>query len=111
MWNRLTTAEKEEFERLLQEGHLGNLIELEEPWWKKKVHSIVFDVNVLFLLSYFAFTALRAFISALVVDILVQSLLVQEMDTERNHSTGTSYPKVITVPSLSQLMKVVKLLL
>ncbi|ESP02359.1 hypothetical protein LOTGIDRAFT_138548 [Lottia gigantea] len=33
--NKLTSKEKAEFEKLLKDGHVGNLVEVWTPWWKE----------------------------------------------------------------------------
>jgi len=45
MWDRLTKAEKAEFQDMLKDGRLGNLVELWEPWWKEKKTNLIEEVG------------------------------------------------------------------
>lgn len=46
VWSRLTSKEKEEFARMLQDGRLAKLIEIWTPWWKVGAnHKLVKDDN------------------------------------------------------------------
>ncbi len=44
MWEQLSEKEKKEFQQMLKDGRLGNMLELWEPWWNKKVGHFVSSV-------------------------------------------------------------------
>ncbi|XP_062595002.1 zinc finger HIT domain-containing protein 2-like [Saccostrea cucullata] len=40
IWNRLTDQEKAQFNKMVKDGHLGNLVEIWTPWWNVKEEKI-----------------------------------------------------------------------
>ena len=44
IWHKLTPSERREFHKMLEDGQLGNMVELWEPWWTKP--SLVEEVGV-----------------------------------------------------------------
>ncbi|CAH1785269.1 unnamed protein product [Owenia fusiformis] len=45
IWSALTDVEKKEFQAMLQDGRLGHLVELWEPWWTSHNAALVTEVG------------------------------------------------------------------
>ncbi|XP_064649656.1 zinc finger HIT domain-containing protein 2-like [Lineus longissimus] len=45
VWEKLTEAERKEFQSMVEDGRLGNMMELWEPWWNIKETNLVEEVG------------------------------------------------------------------
>ena len=46
VWERLTEKERREFERLLSEGKLADMLDTYTPWWQVSVTHVMYHMHL-----------------------------------------------------------------